>query len=287
MNLRTLFSSRTIRSSETSRLLVASWILLCVAILSIGCGSRQDPILRLSAQEALEIGKNYLEQEKYERARRHLVHAFEVEPNSRIGREALLLAADALYLRGGSESYITCEAKYRDFLNRFPTSDRADYAQYKVGACLAARAEKPDRDQRTTRLAIESYSELLRLYPTSSYVPEAKQRIRELTDQLAAHELVVAVFYNRYGGHGICDAAIARLEGLKVEFPQFNRMDEALHQMVIAYGKCGQLEKATSTLADLKRRFPDSELIADAEEAWQEAAETLAEAKEKAEGQSS
>ncbi|MEM1181300.1 MAG: outer membrane protein assembly factor BamD [Acidobacteriota bacterium] len=271
---------------RTPRLKRLALLPLALLLVTVGCrANKQDPILRLSAQEALEIGKSYLDQEKYERARRHLVHAFEVEPNSRVGREALLLAADALYLRGGSESYITCEAKYRDFLNRFPTSDRADYAQFKVGACLAARAEKPDRDQRTTRLGIEAYAELLRLYPTSTYVPEAKQRIRELTDQLAAHELVVAVFYNRYGGRGICDAAIARLEGLQAEFPQFNRMDEALHQMVIAYGKCGKLEEATTALADLKRRFPDSEMISDAEGAWEEAAKEITERQTEAEQQ--
>ncbi|MEM6793270.1 MAG: outer membrane protein assembly factor BamD [Acidobacteriota bacterium] len=270
----------------TPRLLIPclQWLAFAsLAFLATACGggARQDPILRLSAEEALDLGKGFLEQEKYDRARRHLIHAFEVEPNSRLGREALLLAADALFLRGGTESFIQCEAKYRDFLNRFPTSDRSDYAQFKVAACLAARAERPDRDQSTTRLALEAFGELLRLYPTSSYIPESRQRIRELTDQLAAHELIVAIFYNRYGGTGICDAAIARLEGVQADFPQFSRMDEALYQLVKAYGSCNQLDNATATLADLKRRFPDSEFLEDADEEWQEAAKRIAKLNEK------
>ena len=61
-----------------------------------------------------------LAQAKYNKAGALLTHAFEVEPNSRSGREALLLAADAYFLHGGSDDYIKCEAKYRDFLNRFP-----------------------------------------------------------------------------------------------------------------------------------------------------------------------
>ncbi|MCG8459557.1 MAG: outer membrane protein assembly factor BamD [Holophagales bacterium] len=257
----------TARLLSSTSLLVP--ILLLPILLAVGCGRREDPILVLAADEALEIGKQYLANEKYERARRHLVHAFEVEPNSRVGREALLLAADALYQQGGTDNYIKCEAKYRDFLNRFPTSELAGYAQFKVADCLAARTERPDRDQKMTRSAIEAFEELLRLYPNSEYVPEARQRMRELTNQLAAHELVVAVFYNRYGGVGICDAAINRLEYLRERYPDFDNMDGALLQLAIGYHRCGRPAEALEALQDLRRRFPDSEFLDDASE-WQE-----------------
>ncbi|MDA8016166.1 MAG: outer membrane protein assembly factor BamD [Thermoanaerobaculia bacterium] len=240
-----------------------------LALIATGCGEREDPILRLSAEESLTLGKQFLEQEKYARARRHLIHAFEVEPNSRSGREALLLAADALYLQGSTENYIKCEAKYRDFLNRFPTSDRSDYAQFKVAECLAARVERPDRDQEVTLDALEAYEELLRLYPDSEYLPEARQRMREMNDQLAAHELVVGSFYNRYGGTGICKAAIARLEYLQNNYPQFAEMDQALYNLVVAYSRCGDFEKAEESLADLRRRYPDSEFLGEAK-SWEE-----------------
>lgn len=243
--------------------------LLSVAFLSVGCGEREDPILRLSAAEALELGKAFLEEEKYTRARRHLIHAFEVEPNSRQGREALLLAADALYLQGSTDNYIKCEAKYRDFLNRFPTSELADYAQFKVAECLAARAERPDRDQEVTRDALGAYEELLRLFPESEHVPEARQRMRDMLDRLAEHELVIGVFYNRYAGRGICRAAIGRLEYLREEYPEFRRMDEALYHLLVAYTRCEQPTKAEEALATLRRRYPDSEFLEDAAE-WEE-----------------
>ena len=82
-----------------------------------------------------------------DRARPYFTHAFEVEPNSAIGREALLLAADTYYLSGGSANFVQAEAKYRDFLNRFPTSDQAAYVQFQIANSLAKRMEKPDRDQ--------------------------------------------------------------------------------------------------------------------------------------------
>lgn len=248
--------------------LLALTLGLVLALATVGCGKREDPILRLSAEESLNLGKQFLEDEKYARARRHLIHAFEVEPNSRSGREALLLAADALYLQGSTENYIKCEAKYRDFLNRFPTSDRSDYAQFKVAECLSARVARPDRDQEITLDALEAYEELLRLYPDSEYLPEARQRMREMNDQLAAHELVVGSFYNRYGGTGICKAAIERLEYLGESYPQFAQMDEALFNLVIAYSRCGEFDQAEETLADLRRRYPDSEFLGDAQD-WE------------------
>jgi outer membrane protein assembly factor BamD len=242
-------------------------ILVSVLLLSVAaCGKkkREDPILRLSSEEALEIGKQLLEEKKYYKAEKHLTHAFEVEPNSRNGREALLLAADALYLRGGLDNYIRCEAKYLDFINRFPTSDRADYAQFQVGNCLANRVEKPDRDQKVTRKALEAYEELLRLYPTSPYSDEARQKILEVNDLLAAHELSIASFYLRYGRGALCVAAIKRLERVREEFPQYSDMDAALFRLGEAYSRCRRFDESDAAWAELRDKYPDSEFVPEA-----------------------
>ena len=146
--------SHTSHTSRTSRVLLAA---VAVALLAAaGCRSNpaEDPILRLSAAEALAEGKELMAQGKYTRAQRYLSQAYEVEPNSIAGREGLLLLADSYYLASGETNWIQAEAKYRDFLNRFPTSDRAAYVQMQIGNALAARVERPDRDQSVTRAAL-------------------------------------------------------------------------------------------------------------------------------------
>ena len=233
---------------------------LLLALLGIGCGGggREDPILRLSAEEALEQGKALMAQEKFAKAGPLLIHAFEVEPNSRSGREALLLAADALYLRGGSDSYIKCEAKYRDFLNRFPTSERADYAQFQVANCLAERVRKPDRDQKVTHQALQSYQELMRLYPTSPYAAEARTKIEAVNDRLAEHEMAIGHFYRRFR---ICEATIQRLEYLREEYPNYNAMDRAVFTLGLAYDACARFDDAEEMYETLHQRYPDSPYI--------------------------
>ncbi len=240
-------------------LLLTTALLVLSAVLLSGCGGgKEDPLLRLSAEEALTLGKEFLAQKKYYRASQYLTHAFEVEPNSRSGREALLMAADALYLDGGYDNFIRCEAKYRDFLNRFPTSDQSDYAQFRVAECLARRVEKPDRDQKVTLKARDAFQELLRLYPTSPYVPRTRQRIIEVTDLLAAHELAVAHFYMRFGDGRLCSGAINRIEHLRQEYPSFSAMDAALFHLAVSYEKCKRTEQAEQAFADLEATFPNS-----------------------------
>ena len=73
------------------RRLAALLVVSLLASLAVACKSniQNDPILRLSAAESLEEGKKLFAREKYERARPYFSHAFEVEPNSSSGREAL------------------------------------------------------------------------------------------------------------------------------------------------------------------------------------------------------
>ena len=209
-------------------------ILLAVALaLTAACGGvKDDPILRLSSAEALEIGKQLLEDEKFTQAREHLVHAFEVEPNSETGREGLLLAADALFLRGGYQSYVEAEQRYRDFLNRFPTSDQAAYAQFRLAASLAERMEKPDRDQQTARQALTEFENVRRLYPTSQFAGQAAQRIVEVRNHLAEHEFVVGAFYYRFRTP---TAAGNRFREMLEQYPDYPEPDKILAHMCLTY----------------------------------------------------
>ena len=213
----------------TARVLLAG----AAVAAAVACGGvKDDPILRLSSAEALEIGKQLLEDEKFTQALQHLVHAFEVEPNSETGREGLLLAADALFLRGGYQSYVEAEQRYRDFLNRFPTSDRAAYAQFRLAAALAERIEKPDRDQQTARQALSEFENVRRLYPTSQYAGQAARQIVDVRNQLAEHEFVVGAFYYRSGAPS---AAGNRFRDMLEAYPEYPEPDKVLAHMCLSY----------------------------------------------------
>ena len=238
-------------------------LLLAVAALALagaGCRSSapQDPLLRLSAEESLTQGKDLLAREKYDRARPYFTHAFEVEPNSAIGRESLLLAADTYYLQGGSTNFVQAEAKYRDFLNRFPTSDQAAYVQFQIANTLAKRMEKPDRDQNATRKALEAYEELIRLYPTSEYASQAQEQMNAVLANLAEHEFQIGRFYLRYG---IPAAAAERFEFLLSAYPQYKEKDKALYHLGVAYEASRRPEDARKAFDRLLNEYPQSPFL--------------------------
>ena len=239
-------------------LLLTALVLAAAVTACRGGGVAEDPILKLSAEESLAQGKELMAKEKHAKARPYFTHAFEVEPNSAIGREGLLLAADTYYLEGGSTNYVQAEAKYRDFLNRFPTSDQAAYVQFQIANSLAKRMEKPDRDQNVTRKALEAYEELIRLYPTSEYAAQAQEQMNAVQANLAEHEFQIGRFYLRYG---VPVAAAERFEFLLATYPQYNERDKVMYHLGVAYEQSRKPEEARKAFERLLNEYPQSPYI--------------------------
>jgi outer membrane protein assembly factor BamD len=247
----------------------AAILALCTLTLAglAGCrsgGSRvkvnNDPLLRLSAAESLTKGKELLTRKKYGTARPFFTHAFEVEPNSKIGREALLLAADTFFMEGGPTNFIQAEAKYRDYLNRFPTSDQAAYVQLQIANSLAKRVGRADRDQTTTRKALDAYTELVRQYPTSEYAAKAQEQIETVKGRLADHEYTVGAFYLRYGAPL---SAVNRFEFLLANYPTYSAKDKVIYNLGIAYKRMRKNDEARKAFDRLRTEFPQSKFIRD------------------------
>ena len=254
------------RAHDLRRRLLLPLLAGVVLTLAACSAGKEDPILRLSAQESLDQGKALMAEEKYRSAKEYLVHAFEVEPNSTAGREGLLLAADSLFMLGGFDQWVESERRYRDFINRFPTSPRADYAQFRAAQSLARRMEKPSRDQEVTRKAYSAFEDLIRLYPTSQYIPEARTEMKGVRQLLAEHEWVVAFYYFRASGGGkrsrrLAGPAVARMEYLLENFPDYEQKDKIYSYLCRAHARLEQPEKAAEACATLRQSYPESEYL--------------------------
>lgn len=235
--------------------------LTAVALLALflaACGSdgfEDDPILRLSVEEAMEEGRRLMEAEKYGQAREYFTHAFEVEPNSPAGREGLLLAADMLYLMGGGDNYLKAEAKYRDFQNRFPTSDKASYVQFQIANSLIERMRKPDRDQTISRQALLGFEEVIRLYPTSEYAESSREQIKVVRETLAESEFLKGRFNLRLK---LPPAAISRFEDLLADYPDFHQRDKVYFFLGLSYRANEDPQKAAEAFGHLRSEYPSS-----------------------------
>jgi outer membrane protein assembly factor BamD len=238
--------------------------LAAAILLSAGCASSgvakpdklTTELLSTPKEQLFEKGKALLDKKKYDTGRKYLTFVFETYPNDPLGRQSLLMVADSYFRQGGPTGYAEARFRYRDYLNRYPGAPSRDYARYQFAVCYDKEHEKPDRDQTSTREAIEQYRVLQREFPNSGYSASSNARILALTDLLAEHEFAVGYFYMRKGSPG---AAIARFLLVEQRFPEYGARDKLFFYSAQALQRLGRKEEAARYYGRVVEEFPKSE----------------------------
>lgn len=223
-----------------------------------------DPeLLNLSKEEIFDRAEKLYEQKKYVKARRYFAHVYESYPNDPLGRRSLLRVADTYYKQGDPVNLVEAQYKYRDFINRYPGSEFADYAMLQIANVSYKQMERPDRDQTRTREAVEKFREMLVAFPSSEHRPEAEKKLQEVLDRLARHEHVVAGFYRLRGSH---EAAVSRLNGIIDRYPNYSEKDEVFFDLGMSLEALGRKGEARLYFERVIAEFPDSEFAKRARE---------------------
>ena len=166
---------------------------LLLLVFLVGCASLTDK----GEIPAEELAKKGLEQ--YNHGRYFLaVETFntikERFPFSRFSLLAELKAADCQFYM---DEYSEALNLYKKFEQDHPTNEAIPYVLFQIGRSHFRTLSSIDRETSGAREAIKVFERLVRDYPKSSYVEEAKILIRKSKNFLADHELYVANFYFR------------------------------------------------------------------------------------------
>jgi outer membrane protein assembly factor BamD len=216
-----------------------------------------DPeLLQLSKEQLFQKGEEQFGREKWQRARTYFSHLYESFPNDPLGRRSLLRIADTFYEQGNPVNLVEAQYKYRDFINRYPTSDQADYAMLRIGMCSFKQMERADRDQQKTREAVEKLSDMLRAHPNSPLKAEAEARRQEALDRLARHEHLVARYYMKRGSH---ISAVQRLNYLIDTYANYNDRAGAFYDLGNALSRLGRHGEARLYFERVLTEFPKSD----------------------------
>ena len=215
-----------------------------------------DPeLLTLSKEQIYQKAEDQFNRKKWQRARTYYSHVYENFPNDPLGRRSLLRIADTHFRQGDPVNLVEAQYKYRDFINRFPGSESADYALLQIAMVSYKQMEKPDRDQQKTREALEKFNEMIRAFPRSPLRPEAEQRVREVLDRLAKHEHIVAKYYIKRGSH---NAAVQRLNFLIDTYPDYTERDAAFYDLGTSLAALGRNGEARLYFERVVSEFPKS-----------------------------
>jgi outer membrane protein assembly factor BamD len=219
--------------------------------------STADPeLLKLTKEQVFQRGEDQFAKKKWAKARSYYMHVYENFPNDPLGRRSLLRIADAYYEQGDAANLVEAQYKYRDFINRYPGSDRADYAMLQIAMCSYKQMERPDRDQQKTREAAEKFRDMLTAFPKSPLRGEADKRYQDVLDRLAKHDHLIARFYIKRGSY---NAAIGRLNGIVDQYPNYNERAGVFFDLGTALNAAGRTAEARLYFERVIAEFPSSD----------------------------
>jgi outer membrane protein assembly factor BamD len=245
----------------------AGRLLACAAALLLAsCGGKGEvdiaTLASSSDQIIWEAGQKAYEKKNWEAARQHFKRIVDAFPQSEYGPAARIALGDSYFNEGGVANYILAISDYRDFLTLYPSHPRSDYAQLQVAECHFRQRNGPDRDQTETEKALAEFQRLVELYPQSSFVETARQRIAETRYSLARAEFLAGYFYQR--SRRAYRAAVARYETILTDYPDYSGTDEVLFRM----GEClmaqGRRAEALPQLSRLVETYPESGFLEEA-----------------------
>jgi len=239
-------------------------VLMLLLAIAVGCSSKPktfkpvvDPeLVNVTKEQAFEKAEKLMEDRKYNRSRTFYSHVYENYPNDPLGRRSLLRVADSYFKQGDVVNLVEAQYKYRDFINRYPGSEFADYAMLQIANVAYKQMERPDRDQTKTHEAVEKFKEMIGAYPGSTHRPEAEEKLRKAYDRLAKHEHVIARFYMKRGRF---DSAVLRLNNIVDRFPDYNERDATFFDLATALDALGRSGEARLYFERVISEFPESD----------------------------
>ena len=183
------------------RPIAAAVALACLLRLS-ACAGRGKPTRADTQYVARDVNTLYnLARRELDRANYAAAAAVfdEVErqhPYSIWARRAQLMSAFSYY---AAKDYQKAIDSARRFLTIHPGNKDAPYAYYLVALSYYEQITDVERDQATTRQALDTLGELVRRYPDTRYAADARLKIDLVRDHIAGHEMEIGRFYQSRG----------------------------------------------------------------------------------------
>ncbi len=239
--------------------------LLLLSILA-GCASKYDPT-KWSATEFYTQAQEAMRVQDYQTAIKYYEDMEIHHPFSPYTQQAQLEVGYAYYKYDEPDSAVAAANRY---IKLYPRDENVDYAFYLRGLVsferglsdldlwLGLGGEKRQPNHAVS--AFRYFDELIKRYPNSKYVEDAKQRMLHLRNQLAQYELIVADYYFRRGANL---SAANRAKYILEHYPQTPSLSDALVIMIKAYRLLGVDDLADDALKVFNLNFPEHEAAAE------------------------
>jgi outer membrane protein assembly factor BamD len=231
---------------------------LLTLLFAVGCGKDVKPETSYDPEKYIQKSDELVNAKEYKEARKVLLEVKNRDTQKKYGAIAHLKIADS-YAREGEPDLAIAE--YRKFIDLYPDNQYGSYAQYQIAMTYFAQIESPDRGSGAARLALEEFDRLKKLYPRNPYRDIVELRIERARNTIAEGDYMIANFYYDKEAYR---AAVDRLEGLIVKYPDFKKMDVTLLLLGKSYKQLKLKDKAKEAFEKLITKYPTSKAAKEA-----------------------
>lgn len=175
------------------------------------------------------------------------------------------------YTAYNQRDYINAENLFKTYSENFPNSVKVEESEYMRCMSYYKQSPKVDLDQTNTLKTIALLQAFINTHPDSKRVKDAGGIIDECRKKLELKEYKNAQLYYDLG---FFKAAGVAFSVLMDDFPDSEQSDEYSLNSIKSYYRYAELsivdkqqerfEKVISDVEDFQQRFPDSKLLADA-----------------------
>ena len=170
-------------------------------------------------------------------------------PYTEYARKSMVMSTFTNYRQGKYPEAINSGRRY---VQLYPSTEDAPYAQYLVGLSYFRQIRDVTQDQSESRRTIETMEELVQRWPDSQYVEDAQAKIRFARDQLAGKEMQVGRYYLERRED---IAAIGRFKVVVTDYQDTRHVE--------AYFAMGLASEAQTAAAVLGHNYPESDWYKD------------------------
>jgi len=255
------------------RLILIKFLFICCLGLSLqGCGtlqelfssnsssSEEDEYADWTAEKFRTEAKAAVDAGSYEKA----IKLYEaLESRYPFGEDSAQTQLDIAYAYFKNNDPDSAIAAADRFIKMNPRSPGVDYAYYLKGLVNYNRGigfidrflptDTSQRDPGTARDALNNFEELIRRFPQSKYVPDARLRMIALKNNLAMHEIHVARYYIKRRAYV---AAANRASTVIEKYQRTPAVPYALLILQEAYTKLDMLDLAKDATRVYELNYP-------------------------------
>lgn len=236
------------------------WLLGLVAASALAaCGGKSNVVEDQGPELLYQRGYQAMESSNFPGAIQYFQALEARYPFSPETRQAQL---DLIYLYYRSLQPELAIDAAEEFERENPTHERIDYCLYMRGLVYfdqapniiekLLRVDLSLRPPKDTLRSFSTFQELIRRFPESEYVPDARQRMVFLRNRLAEYENHVADYYIRRGAYV---AAVNRAKYALEHYPEAPQLEKTLQMLVHSYEQLGMVDLAADTRRVLRETF--------------------------------